>query len=239
MDRTPILTIDAASRALAQVAEPDRVPVLGRYFQTQAGGYGEGDRFRGVRVPEVRRIARRCTGMQLDVVSVLLRAAHHEDRLLAALVLVERYRRSATDRERYVIRATYLSGRAGVNNWDIVDTSAPGIVGLATLSEGPSLLNALAYSDRLWDRRMAMIATLAHIRAGHHDTALEIADILLEDGHDLIRKAVGWMVREVWQRDAGRAEAFLSRNLERAPKLVLRYATERMSLQDRARLADG
>jgi 3-methyladenine DNA glycosylase AlkD len=221
--------------ALARLANPADAAFLQRYFKTGPGDYAEGDRFLGIRVPALRALARTRRGLPLGELRALLNSPWHEARLLALLVLVHQYERASAD-QRALIHQTYLTERAHVNNWDLVDLSAPTLVGrhLFELS-GPdreqkarSVLAELAGSASLWDRRIAMLATQYFIRQGQFDLTLYVAEILLHDEHDLIHKAVGWMLREVGKRDRAREEAFLRRHYREMPRTMLRYAVEKL-----------
>jgi 3-methyladenine DNA glycosylase AlkD len=231
-----ITTIDAARRELHRLAEPERIPQLLRYFRCEPGGYGEGDSFRGVRVPNVRRVARQSRNLSMDAIVELLESVYHEDRLLAVILLVHRYDCCSGDSDRFVVRSVYLHHRAGINNWDLVDVSAPGVIGRWTCENGIELLRSLAGSENLWDRRIAMIATLSHTRRADIGPTLELADALLEDRHDLIHKASGWMLREAWKRDTEGVEDFLRMRRGAIPSVMFRYATELMDAEARAAL---
>ena len=212
----------AIERRLRALGDGDRARHSLRFFRTGPGEYGEGDRFLGLTVPQVRAVARECKTATLDVLEQLLQSPWHEARLLALVVLVEQSRRGdATLRD--AIRALYLRNTHPVNNWDLVDCSAAQIVG----SGDGALLDRLARSSSLWERRMAMIATFEAIRRNEFESALRIAAMLVGDGHDLIHKAAGWMLREVGQRDRAAAERFLRKYAARMPRTMLRYAIER------------
>jgi 3-methyladenine DNA glycosylase AlkD len=214
----------AAIRAeLAAVADPERAAGMARYFQARPGGYGEGDRFLGVAVPPQRAIARRhAATTPLADVGDLLRSPWHEERLTALFVLVRRFA-TADDDERARIIDLYLGSRRHVDNWDLVDASAPQLLGDAD----PRLLEELAASSSVWERRMAVMATFGAVRAGRFEPTLRLADRLLTDPHDLVHKAVGWMLREVGNRDPAVAEEFLAARYRRMPRTMLRYAIER------------
>jgi 3-methyladenine DNA glycosylase AlkD len=218
----------AAIRAeLAAAADPERAAGLARYFQTRPGGYGEGDRFLGVRVPDQRRIARRhAATTTLAEAESLLRSPLHEERLTALLVLVRRFDRGADDERQAVVRL-YLRCREHVDNWDLVDTSAPSLLGAWLLDRDDAVLDELAASPSVWDRRIAVMATLASIRAGRFAPTLRLADRLLADPADLVQKAVGWMLREVGERDRALAERFLASRHQHMPRTMLRYAVEK------------
>jgi 3-methyladenine DNA glycosylase AlkD len=221
-------------RALRANAEPGRVPVLQGFFRTGPGEYGEGDRFIGVRVPVLRTLCRELRDAELDHVDRLLQSPIHEARLLALLLLVQSFRRE-DDRGRRRIYELYLSRTAFINSWDLVDASAPQIVGgwLADRNRAP--LRRLARSDSLWERRIAILATLHFIRRGELDDTFEIADLLLTDPHDLIHKAVGWMLREAGNRDRVAQRRFLASRHRRMPRTMLRYAIEKFPDNERRR----
>lgn len=220
MDRE--VTARAIERRLRDLGDATRAQHSLRFFRTGPGEYGEGDRFLGITVPVVRREARALRGTPLNVIGELLQSPWHEARLLALIVLVERHRRGE-ERERAAIRRLYLRNTKRVNNWDLVDVSAPDIVD----THDRALLERLARASSLWERRIAILATFGGIRRGEVDGALRIAALLVDDRHDLIHKAVGWMLREVGKRDRAAEEAFLRQYARRMPRTMLRYAIER------------
>jgi len=199
-----------------------------RFFKTAPGEYGHGDRFLGIRVPVLRKVARELRGTPIATSFALLRSPFHEERLVALFILVDRYSRG-TPAERLRIYEQYLKHvPKHVNNWDLVDSSAHLIVG-AHLADGDrAVLHELARSPHLWSRRVAIIATLWFIRRGSFDDTLAIAELLLDDEHDLIHKATGWMLREVGNRNGAVAERFLRRHCRRMPRTMLRYAIEKL-----------
>jgi 3-methyladenine DNA glycosylase AlkD len=218
--------------SLRQNADPSRVPVLQRFFRTQPGEYGEGDRFIGVTVPSVRMLSRRFRDAALVEIDALLHSPIHEARLLALVLMVQAFRRApeAGQRQIYML---YLSRTRWINSWDLVDSSAPQIVGawLARRSRAP--LRKLARSRSLWERRIAIIATHHFIREGDLTETFAIAEMLLADDHDLIHKAVGWMLREAGKQDAAAERRFLVRRAARMPRTMLRYAIEKFSERER------
>ena len=217
---------DAIHARLQQLGNPDDARFLQRFFRTGPGEYGEGDRFLGIRVPVLRSLVREHRGVALDDAAQLLRSPWHEARLFALLLLVDAYRRGTAD-ARDAIYRLYLDHTAYVDNWDLVDTSAPYIVGAHLEAGDRRVLERLARSASLWERRIAMLATQHFIRGGEFGTALRIAEMLVDDGHDLIHKAVGWMLREVGNRDRAAEEAFLRRHHRTMPRTMLRYAIEK------------
>jgi len=219
-------TLSQVERELRTLANPSDAAFLQRFFKTGAGQYGEGDRFLGIRVPQLRSLARRRRELPHEQVLNLLRSPWHEQRLLALLLLVEHYRRG-TNAERESIYQAYLANTEHINNWDLVDSSAEHIVGAHTEPRKLGILVDLARSESVWERRIAMLATFHWIRRGQFAPALRIAKLLLTDSHDLIHKAVGWMLREVGKRDRGVEEAFLREQYRKMPRTMLRYAIER------------
>lgn len=220
-------SLDDLRRDLRAAADPADAASLRRFFRTGPGDYGEGDRFLGIRVPALRRRVRAWRGLPHDQVLELLRSEWHEERLLALLLLVEQYRRG-TPEQRERIFAAYLASTRWINNWDLVDSSAPQIVGAHLEGGDRSRLDRLAGSERLWERRIAVLATFHFIRRGEHGPTLRLAERLLGDRHDLIHKAVGWMLREVGRRELPALEAFLQRHQAAMPRTMLRYAIEKL-----------
>ena len=220
----------AALRRHANAAQAKNVA---RFFKCGPGQYGEGDRFIGVTVPDQRRIARAFRDLPLAEADALLKSPIHEERLTALLILVDRFRRD--ERVRGEIYRLYMRRLRYINNWDLVDSSAPYIVG-GWLEDRPrEVLDKLARSKHLWSRRVAMIATQKFINAGESADAVRIAFILLHDRHDLIHKAVGWMLREVGKRADGEAlTRFLTQHAATMPRTMLRYAIERLPQGERA-----
>jgi 3-methyladenine DNA glycosylase AlkD len=231
--------VDAVRRDVRALADPARATHALRFFRTGPGEYGEGDRFLGLTVPQLRTLARRHAALPRDAVLALLQSEWHEERLLALLLLVHAYERGDAATRAAITRA-YLAHTAHVNNWDLVDASAGTLVGASVAPHDLALLDRLARSRSLWERRIAMVATFHHTKRGDVGPALHVAERLLGDRHDLIHKAVGWMLREVGKRDRAALEAFLDAHYDRLPRTTLRYAIERFPEADRrAYLARG
>ena len=231
----PLAARDAQCRMRA-LANPADAIFLQRFFRTAPGEYGAGDRFLGVRVPAVRRVARDLRAMPLRECLVLLRSPMHEERLLALAILSDTYARPSTSQAgRAAIYRAYLANARRVNNWDLVDLSAHKIVGAHLLGRNRAVLDRLATSTDLWERRIAIVATHAFIRAGDVSTTLRLARTLLRDPHDLIHKATGWMLREAAKRDGATVRVFLDRHADEMPRTMLRYAIERFSAAERTR----
>jgi 3-methyladenine DNA glycosylase AlkD len=232
MHRTRGVTTDEGMNAgalrnrLAGMADEERARVSARYFKTGPGEYGEGDVFLGVSMPNLRSLAKDCEGADTYVIIGLLCSPVHEERMLALLVLVRRYA-SGGPEEKEAVFSLYLSHTRWINNWDLVDVSAPHIVGAHLLGRDRGILETLARSDGLWERRIAVLATFAFIRQADFDLTLKLARVLLHDPEDLMHKAVGWMLREVGKRDEPRLHAFLGEHGGDMPRTMLRYAIER------------
>lgn len=198
------------------------------FFKTGKGQYGQGDVFIGITVPQQRKIAKKYSDISLSELAQLLKSVIHEHRLTALLVLAEKYKKANTAEKRKIFNF-YIKNIQYVNNWDLVDLSAPSIVGEQLQNTDKTLLYALAKSQNLWKRRIAIIATLAFIRKNKFGHTLKISKLLLKDRHDLIHKAVGWMLREVGKRDEKKLEKFLLIHCAKMPRIALRYAIERFN----------
>jgi 3-methyladenine DNA glycosylase AlkD len=213
-------------RRLLAVATPARAASSSRFFKTGPGEYGEGDRFLGIDVPTLRKFSREFQGEPRTDLLRLLRSPWHEERALALLVLVRQYQRGDAQ-VRDAIHALYLANTRYVNNWDFVDCSAEHIVGPHLPKGRRVLLRRLAKSNVIWERRIAVLATFHYIKQGQFDDTLRLAAMLLEDEHDLMHKAVGWMLREIGNRDLAVEQVFLDEHAARMPRTMLRYAIER------------
>lgn len=214
---------------LAARADPRRAEGVARYLRMVPGGYGEGDTALGIPVPEQRAVAGRYwRDLTLAETAELLADGVHEERLTAVFVLVRKFDRAdAGERDRIV--GTMLANLDHLDNWDLVDSSAPYLLGPWLLDRDRGVLDRLAGSAVVWERRTAVLATLAFIRAGEFDWTFRLAERLLPDPHDLVHKAVGWMLREVGKRDRAAEEDFLARHYRRMPRTMLRYAIERFA----------
>jgi 3-methyladenine DNA glycosylase AlkD len=226
------ITLNVVRAALEQAADESRIPQLRRFFKTEPGQYGAGDRFLGIRVPDIRRVARMLQDAPADVTLALLRSPYHEERLTALVGLVETYRRGSPD-QREEIYKFYMANREHVNSWDLVDSSAPYIVGPHLPLSNTDVLVELARSTNVWDRRIAVLATFHDIRRGEMGRFLRIANLLLRDREDLIHKSVGWMLREMGKRKPRLLNEFLDEHAEDMPRTMLRYAIEKLSADRR------
>jgi len=226
-------------RLLRAAADPAQIPVLRRFFKTGPGEYGEGDVFLGVKVPRIRALLGGLDHLALGDIESLLGSPIHEERMLALLLLVRRFERCRDEAGRRAIHDLYLANTSRVNNWDLVDATAPTLVGAHLEGGRRDILYHLARSPSLWERRIAMVATLRFIRAGDLDDAFAIAGMLLDDPEDLLHKAAGWMLREAGKRDRPALERFLGRHRRRMPRTMLRYAIEKFPEPLRRRYLRG
>ena len=219
---------------LKRHADPAKVSAHERFFRTGKGEYGEGDRFIVVSVPNQRTIAKQFKDLSLGEIAKLLDDKIHECRLTALLILCEQFPRADTD-GRQKIADLYIEKMDRVNNWDLVDTSAYKILGAYLEDKGRSLLDELAESDDLWRQRIAIVATYHFIKQGDFTDTLRLCELLLDDSHDLIHKATGWMLREVGKRDVTALRNFLDEHAPRMPRTMLRYAIEKLPELERKR----
>jgi len=213
---------------LRRYASPQKAKVLQSFFKTGRGQYGEGDIFIGVMVPNIRKTARQFSDLETAGILKLLHSKIHEERLLALLIWAMQYENGEARHKRRIFDL-YLKNTRWVNNWDLVDLTAPKIVGDFLLDRDKNLLYELAGSDSLWERRIAIVATFAFIRTGRFNETFAIARMLLADKADLIHKASGWMLREVGKREPQAVTGFLEKYCRVMPRTMLRYAIERLS----------
>jgi 3-methyladenine DNA glycosylase AlkD len=232
------VTRAALVRDLAALANPTRAIGVAKFFKSGVGEYGEGDKFLGIYVPALRKTALRYRTLPLSDLALVLASPIHEHRLAALEILVAQFE-GAAEPERKIIVAFYLSHTQGINNWDLVDASAPYILGEHLKTRSRRLLVRLAKSKSVWERRMAIVATLMLIRNGEIDDTFLIAEKLLSDPHDLIQKAVGWALREAGKVSQAELLAFLSKHYSSIPRTTLRYAIERFTPQQRKRMLAG
>lgn len=224
--------INQIKKDLANSADEKKAILLQRYFKTGPGEYAEGDVFLGVTVPQTRKIVRQYREMPLSQVRQLLKSPIHEHRQAALFILVWQFESRPEGRGK--IYKLYLAHTKYINNWDLVDSSAPQIVGGYLLSQADrSILDTLATSGDLWKQRIAMLATSSFIKQNDFSDALRMAELLLAHPHDLIHKAVGWMLREIGNRDLTVEEAFLRKHYKTMPRTALRYALEKFSPERR------
>ena len=232
------MNLSDARKSLRALGNPVIAEQTQRFFKTGEGEYGEGDKFLGIRVPVLRKHAKQFRELPLKETESLLHSRFHEERLCALLILVLKYSKG-TDEEQGMIYRLYLENTKYINNWDLVDSSAHQIVGefLAQSSKQP--LYKLAKSASLWERRIAIIATYHFIKLGQFTDTVKISKELLGDSEDLIHKAVGWMLREVGNRDKATETKFLQTHYRKMPRTMLRYAIEKYPERERQRYLKG
>ena len=211
---------------LEKAANPEKVEIYQRFFKTGKGEYGEGDIFIGLTVPKQREIAKKYIGLDLEDVKKLLSDKVHEYRLTGFLILVYKFEK-ADEKEKNNIVEFYLKNIKSANNWDLIDCVADKILGNYLIDKDKKILYDLAKTDNLWKKRIAIISTFEFIKNDQFEDTLKISEILLNDEHDLIHKAVGWMLREVGKRDIEIEEAFLKKYYKTMPRTMLRYAIEK------------
>lgn len=219
--------VNLLKQQLNALADPEQAVQLQRFFKTGPGEYGEGDRFLGLRMPQLRRLVKGYLDLGLADVGTLLHTPIHEQRMAALLILTYQFPKATPSQQREIYDF-YLDNTRWINNWDLVDVTVTHVVGAYLLTRSRKPLHGLAKSASLWERRIAMVATLCFIKHHQFEETLKIADQLLSDQHDLIHKAVGWMVREVGKRDLAVMEAFLLPRYSRMPRTMLRYAIEKL-----------
>ena len=223
----------AILQSLRQYIDAEKAILLPRFFKTGEGEYGEGDKFLGVTVPHIRVVTKQYCHVSLGVVNQLLDSEWHECRMCALLILVMKYKK-ASEEQKQAIFDLYLSRTERINNWDLVDLSAPNIVGEHLFHAiDRTILYRLAESPLLWERRIAMVSTLNFIRKGDFGDTFALADKLVDSRHDLMQKAVGWMLREMGKRDISLLRIFLDKHAANMPRTMLRYAIEKMNDAER------
>jgi 3-methyladenine DNA glycosylase AlkD len=223
---------------LHKLGDRQKAQFLQGFFKTGPGGYGEGDIFLGIRVPEIRELSSKYKTLTTQETLPMLRSPIHEERLLALLLLIRAFSKG-DDPVRKQIYRIYLDNTQSINNWDLVDISAPHIVGAFLIDKSKKPLYQLAKSNNLWERRIAIMATFHFIRDHQFSEALRISKILLLDKEDLIHKAVGWMLREIGKRDMECEELFLKEHYKQMPRTMLRYAIEKFPPSKRRMYLNG
>jgi 3-methyladenine DNA glycosylase AlkD len=232
------MTVEDLKKELSFYADFEKANILQRFFKTGKGDYGEGDIFLGIIVPNTRKVAKRFTELPLSEIKKILYSKVHEERLCALLLLVEKFNK-ANERDMKKIFDFYIKNAKQANNWDLVDLSAPKIVGEYLLNKDKKILykfaksNLPAQAGNLWEKRISIISTFTFIKNKKYKDTFKIADILMNDKHDLIHKAVGWMLREVGKRSLKDEEKFLQKYSKKMPRTMLRYAIEKFTEEKR------
>lgn len=223
--------IEYIKKDLKLLSNSEKITIYQNFFKTGKGQYGEGDIFIGVTVPNTRKIAKKYRNISLEVISKLLDSKIHEERLLGVLILVEKYQKISDDK----IFLFYKKHNKKINNWDLVDLSADKIVGHYYYKNKDKINNLykLAKSDNLWERRTSIVSTFYFIKNNNFKPTIDISLLLMNDRHDLIHKAVGWMLREVGKRNKKILLEFLNKNYRKMPRTMLRYSIEKFSEKER------
>ncbi len=224
--------IEDLKRELSLYSDFEKANILQRFFKTGKGQYGEGDIFLGIIVPNTRKVAKKFSDLPLSEIKEILYSKVHEERLCALLLLVEKFNK-ANDLEQKKIFDFYIKNAQQANNWDLVDLSAPKIVGKYLLNKPKTILYKFAKSKNLWEKRISIVSTYTFIKAGEYKDTFKIAEILMNDKHDLIHKAVGWMLREVGKMSQKDEEKFLQKYYKKMPRTTLRYAIEKFPEEKR------
>jgi len=220
--------LNQLKKDLQKLANPEKAKLLSRFFKTGKGQYGEGDIFLGITVPDQRKVSKEYPKLQLNEIHELLSSKIHEHRLTSLFVLISKFEKGNNKLKKEIFDF-YLQNTKNINNWDLVDLSAPKISG-AYMLDNPKekkILYKLAKSNHLWEKRIAVLSTFAFIKNNDFDDAIKIAEMLLKDKHDLIYKAVGWMLREIGKKDQETEEKFLKKHCKEMPRTMLRYAIEK------------
>jgi len=223
--------LDDLKKELRKASDKKQAELLQRFFKTGKGQYGEGDIFLGIKVPVQRAIAKKYD-LNLGDIQELLNSGVHEYRLIALFILISKYIKSPEEDKEKIYRF-YLKNSKRINNWDLVDLSASNIVGNFLLNKDREILYKIAKSKNLWEKRISILSCFAFIRNNEFSDALKIAEVLLGDKHDLIHKAVGWMLREIGKRNQEVEENFLKKHYKTMPRTMLRYAIEKFPEEER------
>lgn len=220
------MMLDQIKRDLLLLSDSERAKNLSRFFKTGKGQYAEGDLFLGIPVPEQRKVAKKYIDLTLKDLQELLNSKIHEHRFTALVILISKYQKAEEYAQENIFNF-YLKNTKNINNWDLVDTSAPKIIGNYLVNKDRSILYKLAKSASLWERRISILSTFKFIENNNFEDALKISELLLRDKHDLIHKAVGWALREIGKRDQNAEESFLDKFCLQMPRTMLRYAIEK------------
>jgi len=232
------MTSQKVKQDLQKYSNKKKAQILSRFFKTGKGEYGEGDVFIGVKVPEQRFVAKKHKNLALSEVKKLLTSKVHEHRLTALLILTYQFP-NLDEKQKKAVFDFYLKHTKYINNWDLIDLSAPRLIGNYLQDKNRKVLFRLAKSKNLWEKRISILSTFFFIYSNDFEDTLKISKILLNDNHDLIHKAVGWALREVGKRNLKKEEGFLKKHYKKMPRTMLRYAIERFPEQKRQKYLKG
>ncbi len=228
-----------ASEEIRSLADKEHAIHSKKFFKTGKGEYGYGDIFLGVRTPQIRSIAKKNISISTTEMKTLIKSKYHEERLLGLIILANKYSKDKDEKVRNQLYKIYVSSFKYVNNWDLVDVTCPHVIGKHLMDKERSILYSWARSEDLWTKRIAIVSTHWFIRKNDLDDTFKIAEILLNDEHDLIHKAVGWMLREAGKRDLEKEEIFLKKHYKNMPRTMLRYSIEKFPEPKRQKYLKG
>ena len=228
-----------AIEEIRSLADKERGLHSKKFFKTGKGEYGYGDIFLGVRTPQIRSIAKKIISISTSEMKTLIKSKYHEERLLGLIILANKYSKDKDEKVRNQLYKIYVSSFKYVNNWDLVDVTCPHVIGKHLMDKERSILYSWARSEDLWTKRIAIVSTHWFIRKNDLDDTFKIAEILLNDEHDLIHKAVGWMLREAGKRDLEKEEIFLKKHYKNMPRTMLRYSIEKFPEPKRQKYLKG
>ncbi|HIF37125.1 MAG: DNA alkylation repair protein [Methanobacteriota archaeon] len=228
-----------ASEEIRKLANKEIAKHSLRFFKTDKGQYGFGDIFLGVRAPKIRLIAKKHIDISIADMKTLIQSKYHEERFLGLIILVNKYAKTKDKKNRNQLYKIYVSSFKYINNWDLVDVTCPHVTGKHLIDKDRTILYKWAKSEDLWTKRIAMVSTFSFIRKNDLEDTFKIAEILLHDEHDLIHKAVGWMLREAGKRDIKKEETFLKKYYKTMPRTMLRYSIEKFPESKRQKYLKG
>ena len=228
-----------ASEEIRELANEEIAKHSLRFFKTDKGQYGYGDIFLGVRAPKIRLIANKHIDISIADMKTLIQSKYHEERFLGLIILVNKYSKTKDKKNRNQLYKIYVSSFKHINNWDLVDVTCPHVTGKHLMDKDRTILYKWAKSEDLWTKRIAMVSTFCFIRKNDLEDTFKIAEILLHDEHDLIHKAVGWMLREAGKRDIKKEETFLKKHYKTMPRTMLRYSIEKFPESKRQKYLKG
>ena len=232
-------TSSQLKKDIRKLASPETAKKSKKFFKTGKGDYGYGDKFLGVRSPEIRKLAKKYINLSLHETFVLVKSEFHEERLCGLIIITNKYAKSGDEKEQQMIFNQYIKHFKYINNWDLVDVTCPHVVGKHLFERDRKILYQWAKSRHLWTRRIAIISNWWFIRKGDLKDVFKISEILLNDKHDLIHKAVGWMLREAGKKDLKKLESFLKKYCQRMPRVMLRYSIEKFPKTKRDKYLNG
>ncbi len=232
------MKLNDLKKELQEISNIEKGKFLQRFFKTGKGEYGEGDKFIGITVPVLRKLSKKYKELTLPELKKLITSKIHEERLITLFILILQFEKGDNELKEKIFNF-YLENLKGINNWDLVDLSAPNIIGTFLMNKDKNLLYEFAKSNDLWEKRISILSTFQFIKNNQFENTLAISDILLHDEHDLIHKGVGWMLREIGKRNLKTEEDFLKPRYKKMPRTMLRYAIEKFPEKKRQEYLKG